>query len=107
MFIRVPEIPITTVPCLTVEPITDESLRPLSDKDRIPFRSGIVKIYRNGTLRRVETGTMPNALNRGLNRDPEATDFSLDQSCKNEKEIMERADAMRKESGLAAEPWRM
>jgi hypothetical protein len=94
-------------PVVTPEPITDESLHPLSDKDRIPFMSGIVRIYRNGVLVGVETGTMINALNRGLNRHPDATHFSLDQSCQNERAIMERADQIRKENGLAAESWRM
>jgi hypothetical protein len=105
MITQVLEIPYATVP--TVEFITDEGLYQLFDKNRIPFRSGIVKIYRNGVLVSVETGTMINALNRGLNRHPDATHFSVDQSCPNERVIMERADQIRKENGLAAEPWRM
>jgi hypothetical protein len=94
-------------PVVIPEPITDESLHPLSDKDRIPFRSGTVKIHRNRVLVGVETGTMINALNRGLNRHTDATHFSLDQTCQNERAIMERADQIRKENGLAAESWRM
>jgi hypothetical protein len=105
MITRVQEISDPTVP--TVEFIADKALYPLFDKGRIPFRSGIIKIYRNGVLVSVETGTMINALNRGLNRHPDATHFSLDQSCPDERAIMERADQIRKENGLAAEPWRM
>jgi hypothetical protein len=104
--IRRENVPTPTLPVL--EPITDNIKRPISDRDRIPFKSGIVILYDvNNKVVAVETGTMLNVLHRGLNRHPEATQFSLDQSCKDEKAIMEHADELRKKFGLPAETWRM
>ena len=103
--IRRESVPTPTLPLL--EPITDDLKHQISDKDRIPFKSGIVILYDvNNKPVAVETGTMLNALHRGLNKHPETTKFALDQSCKGEIAIMERADELRKKFSLPAEPWK-